>query len=59
MANKMKLIAEKYQIKGRMSNNREWTIPNIIPINIRIIAIIENTQAKGLNNFFMVFSFLV
>jgi hypothetical protein len=58
MANKRKLIAEKYQKRGRMSNNREWATPKIIPVNIRIAAIIEHTQANSLNTFFIVFGFL-
>jgi hypothetical protein len=40
-----------------MENKSTWIILRIIPISIRIVAITENTQAKGLNTFLMVFGF--
>ena len=59
MANKMKLMAEKYHKLGRMSYRVECAMPRIIPISINTVAMIENTQAKGLKAFLMVFGFLV
>ena len=59
MANKMKLIAEKYHEWGVTENKLEWESPRIIPVSIRIVAMIENTQAKGLNTFLMVVGLLV
>ena len=59
MANKMKLIAEKYHKLGLILYNVEWEIPRIIPISINTVAMIENTQAKGLKTFLMVFGFFV
>jgi hypothetical protein len=48
MANKMKLMAEKYHILGGMQNNLEWKIPRIIPSSISKVAITERMQTKGL-----------
>ena len=53
MANKMKFIAEKYHIKGRISYRVECAMPRIIPISINAVAMIENAQAKGLKTFLM------
>ncbi len=55
----MKFIAEKYHKLGRISYSVECIMPKIIPISIKAAAMIEHTQAKGLNTFRMVFGLLV
>ena len=55
----MKLIAEKYSTEGFTWNRGTWRMLRIIPTSISMVAMIELTQAQGLNAFLMAFGLLV